>query len=430
MSGLNESNGESRQPRWFDLLKNPWLSVATMAIGVFVGSQWDEVGAMLRAPADLYLALLTMSVLPIISTAIISSIAAMLHSGLSNRFLVRMILLFMVAGAAGSATGMVAAFLGEPGANLGSAGEAFIGRSLLDVPAIDASAGGLWALLAQIIPTNVIGAYSQGEILAVIFISVLLGSSLGVSSSASATSFLNMISGIHESFVRILSWILYGLPFGLFCMMAAQVSTIGIDALFSLSRFILLFYVAGAVLIVIYLTIMRLASGMPLLTIISALKEPLFVAFSAASSVAPIPIALQQMRKRFGQHEAVSGVVVPLSVAIGRHSYAMLFSFTAVFLSQLFDRPLDLYQLILLFALSALVGTVAAGRLATSSLLLVYVLEPVGLPAQVAVTIFLTIGAILDPMVQMLILFGGCANSTVMARVIPTSRLEQNRDEW
>ncbi|MGB1110628.1 MAG: dicarboxylate/amino acid:cation symporter, partial [Gammaproteobacteria bacterium] len=387
-------------------------------LGVFVGNQWNSIGLILKQPGDLYLAMITMSVLPIMSTAIITGLARMLRSGVASEYLSRLVFLFVLTALVGSALGLAVALIGQPGVSLGGASEAFLGKLLMRENELTSNMSdqGLWGIITELVPSNIFGAFSEGQILGVIFVSALIGAAVGVSKSESAQRFLETAEGLNESFVRILAWVLYGLPVGLFCMLAGQVAALGIEAIFALGKFVMLFYLAGIILCVFYFLVIRVSTGVSSGRILSAIRDPLFVSFSAASSIAPIPIALEKMRNELKQPEDVCDVVIPLSVAMNRHSYAMLFAFTAIFLAQLFGKTLDLGQIMLVLFTSAMVGTATAGRLAAAGVMLVYILAPIGVPVSVGITIFVTVGAIIDPIVQMCILFGGCANAAVIAR--------------
>lgn len=438
------------------VLKNPWLLLATVVVSIYVGQKWPDFGTGLVAPGRVYLSLLTMTVLPIITSAIVTGLARLLRSGSANTYLSKMVVLFLVTVFLGSALGMLVALIGKPGSNLGARGEAFLGSVLLSEMTTQSDVGGasggggaggsasgtsqgsgggasgtssgggtasggssvnFLAIIQQMIPSNIFAAFSQGEILAIIFASTLLGAAIGVSKTKTSDRFLETFQGMQEAFVKILSWVLYGLPLGLFCMIGGQVATLGIDAILALSKFILLFHVASIILFILYLVIMSLAMRISIFKILTAMRDTLFLAFSAASSVAPIPMALDCMERDLDQPPDICNLVIPLTVAMNRHSYAMLFSFTAVFMTQLFDQPMTVTQGVAIFFLSALAGTAAAGRLASVGLVLGYVINPIGLPLNVAITVYVTLGAILDPVVQMGILFGGCANAAVIGRI-------------
>lgn len=398
------------------ILKNPWLCVVGILIGLYIGNVYKDIGVALALPGDLYLSLLKMSVIPIITTAIIGGLARMLRGGLAGKYMARLVVLFLVTVLFGSAFGMLAALIGKPGVDLGQASQAFLGTALMaGGDSTQTQDVGMWNIVVQMVPANVFNAFSTGQILGVIFVSVMIGAAVGMSQSEAGERFLDVIQGTQEAFVKILGWVLYGLPFGLACLIAGQVAVLGIEAILALGKYIIVFYIASIILCIIYLLIIKLATRKPFWRIISAIRDPLFVAFSASSSIAPIPIALSNMEEELDLPREVVNLVIPLTVAMNRHSYALLFSFTAIFLAQLFGTILSIGDYLLIFFISALAGNAAAGRLAAVAPMIGYILGPIGIPVSVGITIFITVGAILDPIIQMCILFGGCANAAVIS---------------
>ncbi len=402
----------------WDLLKNPWILLIAMGLGFFVGQNYKTFAQGLIFPGELYLSLFQMSVIPIISTSIIVGLARMLRSGSASQYLGRMVTLFIIAVLTGSALGIIFGFLLEPGNNLARASQAFIGQALLEDQQNRATeAGGLTHSFSQLSPSTVYSAFSSGKVLGIIFASVMIGAAMGGSRSVGSERFLEVVEGAQEIFSRILGWVVYGLPIGVFFLIAGQVSVLGMEAVMALSKFVLVLYLACLALWIIYLLIMRFATGMSLGKIIMAISRPLFVSFSAASSIAPIPMAQKNLKQDLNQPSNVVDFVLPLSVAMNRHSYAMLFALTTVFLAQLFGKSLDFSQTLFILFTSALIGMAAAGRLPIAAPMIGYVLVPLGMPVTVGVTIFITIGTILDPIIQSSILFGSCANTTILGKL-------------
>ena len=97
--------------------------------------------------------------------------------------------------------------------------------------------------IAGMVPENVFRAFTSGKSLAVIFVSILMGISLGVNRSQASERLLQVVRGIYETFFKILDWTLYALPFGLYCLIAGQIATLGTEYVITLSKVIGLFYV-------------------------------------------------------------------------------------------------------------------------------------------------------------------------------------------
>ncbi len=411
------------------ILSNPWILAFSLILGGLTGHYYKDFAVSLIFPGELYLSMFQMSVIPIISTSIIVGLARMLRSGSASHYLGGMIGLFVITVLVGSSLGLVLGLTLEPGHNLGKASEAFIGQALLEENSsnLDQNSG-LQDLFSQLVPANVFEAYSSGKVLGIIFASVLLGAAMGMSRSEVGERFLEVTEGMKEAFGKILGWVVYGLPIGVFFLIAGQVSRLGMEAVLALSKLVLVFYLGCLLLWLFYALIMRAATGFSFSRIFNAVGRPVFVSFSAASAVASVPLAQKSMSALKPPVEVVN-FVLPLSVAMNRHSYALLFALTAVFLAQLFGKTLDLYQAIFILLTAALVGSASAGRLAVAAPMITYVLVPLDIPASVAMTIFLTIGTILDPMIQSSVVFGSCANTAILGKPSTSNPNEPYNDE-
>lgn len=390
-----------------------------MGLGFLTGQYYKEFAERLIFPGELYLSLFQMSVVPLVSTSIIVGLARLLRSGSAGHYMGRMIALFALTVLAGSALGVLLGFLLEPGYNLGQASEAFLGQALLEHNVTgQAQESGVTALLTQLIPSNVFYAYSSGKVLGIVFASIMIGAAMGLSHSPASGRFLEVVEGAQEVFSRILGWVVYGLPIGVFFMIAGQVSILGMDAVLALSKFVIAFYLACAILWILYTVAMWLATGFSFYRILAAVSQPLFVSFSSGSSIAPIPMAQKSLKNDLRQPSEVVDFVLPLAVTMNRHSYAMLFALTAVFMAQLFGKSLDPGETLFVLFTAAVVGMATAGRLPIAAPMIAYVLAPLGIPPSVAITIFITVSTILDPIIQSSILFGSCANTVILGKYL------------
>jgi proton glutamate symport protein len=264
------------------------------------------------------------------------------------------------------------------------------------------------------VPTNIFRAFSQGASLAVIFVSILMGISLGVNRSPASGRLLEVVRGLYETFLKILNWALYALPLGLFCLVAGQIAMLGTQYLVTLSKVVGIFYVCCSVLCVIYLLVIRLVTGLSTLTILKALRDPLALAFVASNSLVAMPLALQHLEDDLKQPHDVVELVVPLGIVMNRHAYPLLFALMTVFVSQIYNHPLSLAQLVQVSFAGAITGMAAIGPAASVAPMLGLILSPLGLPTGLAVATLVETSSIVTPMVAMVHLFGSCATATLI----------------
>ena len=413
-----EKQGRDLFSRVLRLLRNFWVNLLAVAVGILIGVTSKETATQLIPIGKLYLALLAMTVLPIVFSAITHSLGQLLRSGSATRYLLRLAIIFFLSVLLASAVGIVGGLIGAPGENLSSSDHGSLGKLLLCAPVKSAhqakQAPGFVDFLISIVPENIFRAFTSGKSLAVIFVSILMGISLGVNLSQASERLLEVVRGVYETFFRILNWALYVLPLGLCCLMAGQIAVIGTEYLFTLSKVVGLFYLCCAILCGIYILVIRLVTGRPLIAIVRAFRDPLTLAFVASNSLVAMPLALRHLEDDLGQRQDLVELVVPLGLVMNRHAYPLLFALMAVFTSQVYGHALTVPHLIQVSLAAALTGMAAIGPAVSVAPMLGFVLAPLGLPVSLAIATLVETTSIVTPMVAMTHLFGSSAMATLV----------------
>jgi|WetSurMetagenome_2_1015567.scaffolds.fasta_scaffold00045_36 proton glutamate symport protein len=403
------------------LLKNPWVNLGAVLAGAGIGLYAKPAASDMAPLGDLFLSLIKMCVLPIVATAITASVARLLRSGSVHRYLNRIIIVFAVGACMGAFAGIAAGSVFAPGENLQAnsrkvLADIFSEAELQPLQSTAARKAGPWDLAFSVVPSNVFYAFTSDQSLAVIFVSLLLGIALGALKTDGAQRLVSGFDALYGAFFKILNWVLYGLPIGICCLVAAQVLVLGTTILLAMTKLIALFFGTCALLWVLYAAAMRMATGIPLGRLLAAMRDPLLVSFVTRSSIAAVPIALERMKTDLRQPEEVASLVIPLSVIINRHAFILLFSLTTVFVTQLFQMELSFGQQALLVVAAVFSGMAAVGAPSVIAPMIASVLVPLGLPASAGIAVLIAIGPIVDPIATMTNLFGGCATTAIVAR--------------
>lgn len=424
-----EKQGRDLFHRFLGLLRNFWVNFLAVAVGVLIGVTSEETATQLIPIGKLYLALLAMTVLPIVFSAITHSLGQLLRSGAAGKYLLRLVIIFSLSVLLASAVGIVGGIIGDPGGNLSSSDRGVLGRLLLSAPVQSEEQTkqtlGFIDFLTGMVPENIFHAFTTGKSLAVIFVSILMGVSLGVNLSQASDRLLEVVRGVYETFFRILDWALYVLPLGLCCLMAGEIAVMGTDHLFTLSKVVGLFYLCCAVLCVIYLLIIRLVTGQPTIAIVRALRDPLTLAFVASNSFVAMPLALRHLEDDLGQPHDLVELVVPLGLVMNRHAYPLLFALMAVFTAQVYGHVLTVSHLIAVSLAAALTGMAAVGPAASVAPMLGVALASLGLPGGLGIATLVETTSIVTPMVAMTHLFG----SSATAALVGVQRAGRDREE-
>lgn len=406
----------------FKILLSPWAVIAGMISGVIIGLQYKGLVVYLAPLGEVYLALLQMCIIPIMITAVLSSLGSIFMSGEATVYLKRLVVVFIIGLMIASAVGLSVGIITRPGVELNKKAQIVLGKKVSEIEGAseeqsESKKNALLEFIKEIVTENVIGAISKGKNLPVLFFFILLGISIGLAHSQSGKNTLEMINVFYDAILRIISWIMYGLPFGLCFLLASQVAQVGPDIMFALLKFIITCYIAALIMIGFYGMAIAIKTGGSFFHSFSALKETFVVALGTSSSFATIPAALRELQDKLHLDKRSTNLVVPLGINLNPHGSVMYFAISAVFISQLYGVSLNGSSLAIILIGSILAGLAATGAPGIGALsMIALVLEPLGLPVATAVILLAAIDPIIDPIITLTTVHANCAAATLVAQ--------------
>lgn len=403
-------------------LLSPWTIGTGMISGVLIGWQYRELAFRLAPLGEAYLSLLQMCIIPIMITAVLSSLGRLLISGEAAVYMGRLLIVFILGLFIASGVGLSVGMVAKPGTSLSKKAQVTLGKKIseTETTSFDLSKStnpDLLSFVKEIVPNNVIGAISQGKNLPILFFFILLGIALGLVRSPAGKTALDFIGVFYDALLRIITWVMFGLPFGLCCLLAYQVAQIGLDIIFALLKLVIFCYLCAFILIGIYGIAMWLKIGGSFFRSFIALKETFVVALGTSSSFATIPSALHSLRHELHLDEQATRLVVPLGVSLNPHGTAMYFAISAVFIAQLYNTSLSAPALIIILVGSILAGIAATGAPGAGALAMIaLILEPLGLPVATAVVFLTAVDPILDPIITLTTVHANCTAAAMVAK--------------
>lgn len=404
-------------------LKRPRTSMIAMIIGIIIGIFFKDISNLLAPFGNLYLSFLKMLVIPIMVTAVITSLGKLLASNEAAHYLKRMCVTFLTGLLLVSLLGISMGLIGEPGANLDQEAREVLGSTIMDeegqlleeTPSQSSFAA--MDFLEMLIPTNIFQALAGDQSLQVLFVSIIFGVALGTIKGEKRDDVLNFFEITYKTFEKIIMWTMYGLPFGLLCIIANQFSTMGMEMLQSMTIFIFLIYLSSFLLMGLSAAIIWKYKKRTPIQSTKDLKEPLLIAFGTRNSLATMPSIFQVLETRYQLKEEAVNLIVPLSIIICRYSMVLVFSIGTIFISQLYEIELSVmqYAVIVIGSIFAAVAGAGAPVLVSVSMFAL-VLAPLGLPSETAIVLLLAVIPIIDPVLTMLNVHLTCTSSILIDR--------------
>ena len=254
----------------------------------------------------------------------------------------------------------------------------------------------VWDTVLNIVPKNPFEAIAAGNMLQVVFASLLVGIALTLIKREKAQPVIAFFDAMTDVVIKIVEMVLMIAPYAVFSLIVAQIADLGLDVLGALAAYSLV-VVAGLciMMFIVYPGLLRLFAGVGYGRFFSAMSPAQLLAFSSASSSATLPVTMECAEQRLGVKEEVSSFVLPIGATINMDGTALYQGVAAVFIAQLYNMDLSIADQLTIVLTATLASIGTAGVPGVGMIMLVIVLQSVGIPLQ-GIAVILGVDRILD----------------------------------
>lgn len=251
-------------------------------------------------------------------------------------------------------------------------------------------------LLVNIVPRNPLGAAARGDMLGLIFFSLIFGAALSVLPADRAQPMLRVLQAIADAVVVIIHWVMKLAPYGVFALIFSATALFGGDLLKKLAWYVVTVLLGLAIhLVVVYSLLVRTLGRMNPLGFFRRIETIMVTAFSTSSSSATLPTTMDVSESELGVPREVTGFVLPLGATLNMNGTALFEGVTVLFIAQVFGVELSLGMQAVVVLMSVITAIGAAGVPSGAIPLLILVLQAVGVPGE-GIAIVLGVDRILD----------------------------------
>ena len=335
--------------------------VLALLVGVAIGLFAPEFAVKLKPLGDAFIKLVKMIIPVLVFCVVVHGIAGAGDLKRVGRVGVKALIYFEVVTTIALGLGLLLAFVFQPGVGMN------VDTQTLDAKAMGAYAdnaskltgGGTVDFLMKLIPTTVVSAFANGDVLQVLLFAVLFGCALALlgERGAPVADFIDTLS--HVLF-KTMGIIIKLAPFGVLGAIAFTVGKYGIGSLKQLGMLVALFYAAVILFVVVVLgTIMRLA-GFSIFKLLCYLREELAVVFATTSSDSVLPQIMSKL-KRLGIRDSTVGLVIPTGYSFNLDAFSIYITLAAVFIAQATNTPISMTDLLTILAISLVTSKGAHG---------------------------------------------------------------------
>lgn len=351
-----------------------WVKILiALVLGIIAGALLGPHTEYLRILGDIFLRLINMIIAPLILSSMTIGITSIHDPEKLGRVGLKSILVFLV-------TTNIAIMLGL---GLGSLFGVGLGLDLKSVEKfVTPEAPPLSKIILETFPANPIAALAEGNAIQIIVFAVFLGLSINFAGER-GKPLKEFLESLADVMYRLTSIIMEFSPIGVFAIMAWVTGSFGFSALWQLSKFLSVYYLASIVhILAVFCGMLWFFVKVNPWPFFRGMGDAIMMAFSTCSSSATLPVTMHCVQENLGVSKNITSFVIPLGATINMNGAALFQGMAVVFISNAYNIDLNIYQLVTIVVTATLSAVGAAGIPGTGFIMLSAVLVSAGLPIE------------------------------------------------
>jgi aerobic C4-dicarboxylate transport protein len=345
---------QSRPKRFYNNLT--FRVLVAIVLGVLLGAFFPKTGEAMQPIAKTFINMIKMVIAPIIFLTIVTGIGKVSDLRQFGRIGGKALLYFMTVTTLALFIGLVVSNLIKPGAGLDTAH-----LKSGDVSEyVEKSKEKTWVdHITEIVPPNVLGAFAEGNLLQVLFFSILFG--IGIAQLGdTGQSLLKTFDKILQVLFKIMAMIMVLAPLGAFGGMAYTVGKYGLGTLKPLAMLMLTVYITMALFIFVVLNLICYFSKISLWKLLGFIKEEILIVLGTSSSESVLPRMIEKM-ERYGASKQAAGLIIPTGYSFNLDGTSIYLSMSVLFIAQVFGVKLSIQEQLYIVGILILTSKGAAG---------------------------------------------------------------------
>ena len=398
-----------------------WIFEVRETSGAHPGVFGVEFVTMFNYIGTLFLNALRMIIVPLITSSIIVGVAGIGAGGNLGSLGGKTLLFYATTTLAAILLGLLVINVIQPGIVDGEPARELLA---LEAPDIDVAAtvgdkgvGDVAEIFVRMIPTNVIKAAADGQMLGLIFFAILFGYFMTRLSHEYADPLFKFWDGLFHVMMKMTEWIMTFAPIGVFGLVGAVIAEAGLKATGPLAMFAIAVLLALAIhAFGTLLLLLRFVGRVkPIKTLIGA-SQAMLTAFSTASSSATLPVTMECVEDKIGVSNKTSSFVLPLGATVNMNGTALYECAAALFLAQAYGMDLTFGVQFTIVAIALMTSIGVAGVPSASLVAIAIILAAIGIPLE-WLGVLMVFDRILDMCRTSINVWGDACCATIVARL-------------
>jgi len=388
-----------------------------LVLGVIAGLIFREKVLIIQPVGTVFLRLITMIVVPLVFVSLMLGTASLGDVRKLGRIGAKTAVYFVITTIIAICVGLFLANTINPGKGLNENVKAELYKNYEE----KAEAGikrleekpSITEILINIVPTNPVAAFIEGNMLQIIFMALLFGVVLTLIPVEKSEGLIKLLDGLNDIFIQVVHIVMKLAPYGVLALSAAVIGQYGFDILVTLLKYSLV-VIGGLIfytLTVNSLSVRILGRTSPIL-FFKAVKEAIIIAFSTSSSMATLPVAMESV-EYMGVKREYSSFVIPLGSTVNMDGTALYQGVSAVFIAQIYGIGLGITGQVTIVLMAVLSSIGAAGVPMAGIIALALVLKQLQIPLE-GIALILGVERLLDMVRTATNVIGNMACSVVI----------------
>lgn len=356
-----------------------------LVLGIIVGAVFfgnPSVEKYLQPIGTMFINMIKMIVVPIIVSTLILGVAGTGNIKQLGKLGGKTLIYFELVTTFAIIVGLFAANIFQPGEgiDMSSLAKGDIDQYVQTTEEVQKEDHGILDIIVGIVPDNIVEAMAAGEMLPIIFFSVLFG--LGIAAiGEKGKPVLAFFQGTADAMFWVTNLIMKFAPFGVFALIGVTVSKFGLESLLPLGKLMILVYATMIFFIIVVLGGIAKLVGINIFHLLKVLKDELLLAYSTSSSETVLPKVMEKMEK-FGSPKDIVSFVVPTGYSFNLDGSTLYQAIAAIFIAQMYGIDLSISQQITLVLVLMVTSKGIAGVPGVSFVVLLATLGTVGIPLE------------------------------------------------
>jgi len=384
-----------------------------IAVGILLGILWPQSAQALKPLGDGFIKLIRLLIVPIIFCTVVTGIAGIAKLREVGKAGGLALVYFEVVSSLALVIGLIVANLFRPGAGVNADPHTLDTHDIADYARPGALPGVTDSLL-NIIPATFFGAFTSGDVLQTLLVSILFGFALHALGGR-GNPLYSLVDRLGQVFFVIVSYVIRLAPLGALGAMAFTVGRYGAHSLLALVRLMGCFYLTCALFILGVLGAIARLHGFSLLALIRYIREELLIVLGTSSSESVLPRMLAKL-ERLGARQSIVALVIPAGYSFNLDGTSIYLTMAALYIAQATNTPLDLEHQLALLVVLLLTSKGAAGVTGSGFIVLAATLSAVGQVPVAGLTLILGVDRFMSEARALTNLIGNAVATLVVAK--------------